>query len=234
MKRIILDLCGGTGSWSRPYKDSGNYEVMVITEPHYDIREIRFYSDYLFLGNAENVYYKDIYGILAAPPCTMFSVARQTAFKPRDLSEGMELVEICMKVIWEVRKRHQIKFWALENPRGILRQFLGKPALSFQPDEYGELYTKHTDIWGYFNIPEKLKDKPVIPHTVKNQLTKNNRILPLLPEDYILPKGMRSQTARRSMTSSKFAQAFYAANNENSKALNSDTDKLYEQTVLRQ
>ena len=22
-KRIILDLCGGTGAWSKPYKDAG-------------------------------------------------------------------------------------------------------------------------------------------------------------------------------------------------------------------
>ncbi len=29
---IILDLCGGTGSWSKPYKDAG-YDVRVITLP---------------------------------------------------------------------------------------------------------------------------------------------------------------------------------------------------------
>ncbi len=30
MKKIILDLCGGTGSWAKPYKDAG-YDVMTIT-----------------------------------------------------------------------------------------------------------------------------------------------------------------------------------------------------------
>ena len=25
-KKIILDLCGGTGAWSKPYKDAG-YDV---------------------------------------------------------------------------------------------------------------------------------------------------------------------------------------------------------------
>lgn len=208
--KIILDLCGGTGAWSKPYKDAG-YSVIVVTEPLFDIREVRF-EERLFIGNDVFVEYENIYGILAAPPCTMFSIARTTAAKPRDLRQGMELVEICLKIIWEVRIRHKIQFWALENPRGILRQFLGNPTLSFQPDEYGELYTKHTDIWGYFNIPEKLKDKPVLEDRVKKQLAKNNRILPLLPKDYILPKGMRSQTARRSMTSAKFSEAFYKAN----------------------
>jgi ubiquinone/menaquinone biosynthesis C-methylase UbiE len=28
--KIILDLCGGTGSWSRPYKEAG-YDVRNIT-----------------------------------------------------------------------------------------------------------------------------------------------------------------------------------------------------------
>ena len=27
--KIILDLCGGTGSWSKPYKENG-YDVRVI------------------------------------------------------------------------------------------------------------------------------------------------------------------------------------------------------------
>jgi hypothetical protein len=30
--KIIIDLCGGTGSWSKPYKDAG-YDVRVITLP---------------------------------------------------------------------------------------------------------------------------------------------------------------------------------------------------------
>lgn len=33
MSKIILDLCGGTGSWSKPYRDAG-YDVRVITLPH--------------------------------------------------------------------------------------------------------------------------------------------------------------------------------------------------------
>ena len=32
MGKIILDLCGGTGSWSKPYRDAG-YDVRVITLP---------------------------------------------------------------------------------------------------------------------------------------------------------------------------------------------------------
>ena len=31
MKKIILDLCGGTGSWSNPYKEKG-YDVSQIED----------------------------------------------------------------------------------------------------------------------------------------------------------------------------------------------------------
>lgn len=51
--KIILDLCGGSGSWSRPYKLAG-YDVRLITLPLYDV---------LLYEPPENVY-----GILAAPP----------------------------------------------------------------------------------------------------------------------------------------------------------------------
>jgi len=35
-EKIILDLCGGTGSWSKPYKDAG-YDVRLITLPEKDV-----------------------------------------------------------------------------------------------------------------------------------------------------------------------------------------------------
>ena len=40
----------------------------------------------------------------------------------------------------------------------------------------------------------------------------NNRILPELPEGYVLPDNFRPQQARRSMTDSNFANAFFRAN----------------------
>ena len=37
-KKIILDLCGGTGAWSKPYADAG-YDVRVITLPEWDVND---------------------------------------------------------------------------------------------------------------------------------------------------------------------------------------------------
>ncbi len=46
-KKIILDLCGGTGAWSKPYADAG-YDVRVITLPDYDITTFNHNFVYLF------------------------------------------------------------------------------------------------------------------------------------------------------------------------------------------
>lgn len=215
MGKIILDLCGGTGSWSKPYTDNG-YEVHVITLPKYDLFLTDFCDGKLrFSGNDGTVLEvtaADVYGIFAAPTCTMFSLARSTAKTPRDLESGMKLVKKCLEIIWFCKERNgsALKFWALENPMGLLRWFLGRPLFTFSPEEYGENYTKKTDIWGYFNIPKKKPYKLNADEQLRS--IRNNRVLPELPDDYVLPSGWNTQAARRSMTSPKFAEAFYRAN----------------------
>jgi len=198
-KKIILDLCGGTGSWSRPYKDAG-YDVKVITHPLHDVFDYIEYKDFI----------KDVYGILAAPTCTMFSLARTTAKTPRDLEGGFKLVHRCLEIIWDCRLNGNLKFWALENPMGYLRQLLGKPPLTFDPKDYGANYTKKTDLWGYYNIP-KMKRRELTQEE-KERCAINKRLLPKLPSNYILPKDFSPQQARRSMTDPSFATAFYLAN----------------------
>lgn len=136
--KIILDLCGGTGSWSRPWKLAG-YDVRNITLPDYDVRS------YIPPNN--------VYGVFAAPPCTEFSVCNCKAeMRSRDFDKGLEIVDACLKIIEQCKP----VFWALENPRGYLRKYLGKPTLTFQPWEYGDAWTKATDIWGQFILPSKL------------------------------------------------------------------------------
>ena len=135
MKTIILDLCGGTGSWSKPWREAG-FEVHVITLPDYDVTKGFVTNGHLYFpkltgADGERPSLKididKIYGIFAAPPCTMFSFARTTAKTPRDFDKGMETVQACLKIIWSIRKAEKIHFWALENPHGFLDQFLGKP-----------------------------------------------------------------------------------------------------------
>lgn len=188
--KIILDLCGGTGSWSRFYTEAG-YDVRLVTLPENDVREY--------------VPPDEVYGILAAPPCTMFSRARTTAKTPRDFEGAMEVVYACLKIIWEHEYRNpfKLKFWALENPKGHLQRFLGKPVFSFQPYEFGDRYSKETYLWGNFNLPVK---QPVLIGEELRWSKNNTRPLPKI-------EGMKlNVAARRSITPPNFARAFFEAN----------------------
>ena len=155
--------------------------MINVTLPEYDVRT------YIPPDN--------IYGILAAPPCTMFSFARTRAKTPRDFRQGMVLVMACLDIIWGCRIKNKLAFWALENPTGYLRQFLGKPAFTFNPCDFGDPYTKKTDLWGYFNA---LK---ISPYKI------DNRRLPSISEIT-----SSKQSDRRAVTPTGFAKAFYEAN----------------------
>jgi site-specific DNA-cytosine methylase len=207
-KKIILDLCGGTGSWAKPYKDAG-YDVRLVTLPTSNILKTLFSKEWIGFEGQEPVATKDIYGILAAPPCTMFSLARTRAKRPRDFDEGMKVVEACLNIIWNVRKQNKFSFWAMENPMGYLRQFMGKPPFTFDPWEFGDPYTKKTDIWGYFNFPKK-KYKNIEEVMTREQIAKcstNSRRLPSISE----LTGSK-QADKRAITPQGFAQAFFKAN----------------------
>ena len=201
--KIILDLCGGSGSWSRPYKQAG-YDVRLITLPLYDV---------LLYEPPENVY-----GILAAPPCTEFSILNCKAeARQRDEAAGMLIVNACLQII------HKCKpvWWALENPVGHLRDYLGPSQLTFQPWEYGDPWTKRTDIWGQFNTPAKRYSRW---GDVPNKLNLYTRPGREKPNFAYLHKSAQSEIPQlsfahpmtdadfRAITPPAFAQAFFEAN----------------------
>lgn len=204
--KIILDLCGGTGSWSKPYKDAG-YQVYVLTLPTFNVLDWK--QDDAFLDIVRS---GKVYGILAAPPCTMFSMARTVAKTPRDLKVAMEIVRACLEIVWTCQYNgSKLSFWAMENPKARLRWFMGIPALSFNPYDYGDPYRKPTDIWGNFNT--NLKRNFVLMDSRQERLSKvNSQELQELPEEYIADPGMSKTAIRRSMTHPGFAQAFFKAN----------------------
>lgn len=170
--RIIIDLCAGSGSWSEPYKRAG-YDVRRITLPEFDVR--------VYMPPERGVW-----GVLAAPPCTEFSVARNAEPKrARDFVGGLELVAACMRIVLSTRP----KWWALENPIGLLSHWLGSPVDTFEPHEFGDPWTKATAIWGEFLRPER--------------------------GPFVKPKTSalrRSTPAARAVTPPGFARAFYEAN----------------------
>ena len=186
--KIILDLCGNTGAWSKDYRNAG-YDVRVITLPEYDVRT------YKPPGN--------VYGILAAPTCTQFSLAAGKKMEDRDTGEGMIVVRACLEIIWECKP----VFWAMENPVGYLRRFMGLPAFTFRQWDFKDPGIKPTDLWGYFNKPRK---------TVKIRPHKKDLL-------YISAGGSKGRNTREkgvdytsaliaSKTPHRFATAFFKAN----------------------
>lgn len=219
--KIILDLCGGTGSWSKPYKDAG-YTVFVLTLPEYDVERVKdtfpfFVQKMMSQGK--------IYGILAAPPCTMFSIARndKTAKEKRDLKKGLGTVNACLEVIAECLynpyqvEKNSLKFWALENPyTGYLKRFLGNPPYVFDPSDFGENHSKKTALWGMFNEPKKTTKGKVVKGDANNYVKSVEKFFDekkhLIPEGYKQKTGLSMRTIVRSITPQGFAEASFKAN----------------------
>jgi hypothetical protein len=172
--KIILDLCGGTGSWSKPYKDAG-YDVRVIDLPN-DVRLLHKQTE-------------KIHGILAAPPCTRFSYARNR-YPPTDeeLKDSLSIVDACLRLIMICSP----VWWALENPINKLRWYLGEPVFKFYQWEFGDAGHKPTGLWGSFNSPIKTPGHRTKPSTWKTSKANAH------PLDAITPPS--------------FAQAFFTAN----------------------
>jgi len=170
----VLDLCGGTGAWSRPYREAG-YCVEVVDLPS-DVRLLEWTG-------------ARVHGILAAPPCTVQSYARNR-YPPTDdeLLASLSVVDACLRVIFAQKPR----WWALENPRNKLRRYLGPATLEFYQWEYGDPGHKPTCIWGEFNPPPKQPKPRRKPSTFRTKMENAS------PEDAITPAG--------------FARAFFESN----------------------
>lgn len=210
--KTILHLCADTGSDTKPYQDAG-YNVILVGSK---------------IG-VENYHPpKGVYGIVANPPCTEFSIARSGG-KPRLGSDGLFLVRECQRIIAECESNGGLQFWVIENPAtGALRDFLGEPDYVYQPWWFGSPWTKKTALWGHFNEPyrayDKWEDVPKIPELYIRKDTKHRRStgkpamyqlhksdFDLIPEFARLPRP-ESDMEMRSLCSQQFARAFFQAN----------------------
>ena len=201
--KIILDLCGGKGSWSKPYKENG-YDVRVI-DPQEWLEDDYGTGDVRLFKKPKEI----IYGILAAPPCTQFSGSGARHWKKKGkepLLEGLSVVDACLRIVLTTDPT----FWVLENQVGRLKHYIGDAKCTFQPYEYGDAYSKRTCLWGNFNIPEPtdVVEPDMVEFIskkgVKKRMSKNYY------ESFKLPVNERARL--RSMTPQGFAKAFYKAN----------------------
>ena len=174
----ILSLCDYTGNWSRPYEEA-DYEVIRVDLEHgQDVRLLTLPD-------------KPIHGVIAQPPCTMFANSGARWQRTDDqMLDALSVVDACCRLILATRP----VWWVMENPAGKLSRYLGPPRMTFQPNEYGDPYTKLTCLWGEFNTPMRTP----VPAT---EGSKMHRLGPS-PDRAML----------RSVTPMGFSRAFYEAN----------------------
>lgn len=193
--KIILDLCGGTCCWSKPYLEAG-YDVRIITLPDNDI---------LTYEPPEQVY-----GILAAPPCTAFSLASVKYWSVYDSNGFTDYSLKLVKRCFEISELTKPKFFALENPKGRLSKLLGiKPIYFFYQYEFGGLFYKPTYLWGNFNtllIKGPINENPL--HLQEASL----KDIYQLPFNYKVDPNFSKRAAQRSMYPPIFCQSFFNAN----------------------
>lgn len=212
--RDILDLCGGSGGWSLPYRQAG-YPVYIV-DPAAD-RKVLEDKGYFVFGGTVQEYWQDIkqdakahggaaihyHGVLAAPPCTEFSGsgARWWAKKAQENPDLLELAINNVLTCLCITRAVEPTWWALENPVGRIQRVvpeIGKRGLVFQPWEYGDWMKKRTCLYGDFDLPKKL-DNPKKPG-------------PDEANDIWLMSPSADRASKRAVTPPKFAKAFMRAN----------------------
>lgn len=152
----VLDLFTGLGGFSEAFRDRGHEVVTLDIEQEFkplvcaDIRKVEFPS----LPPLDRGF--DV--VLASPPCEMFSLARAWhGWPPEKVAEALGVVAATFKLIAQIRPR----YWVVENPRGFLRKYIGRPKETIFLCSYGLEFKKPTDLWGKY--PGRLR-KPCAPH----------------------------------------------------------------------
>jgi hypothetical protein len=209
LPKIILDLCGGTGSWSKPYKEAG-YDVRLITLPEFDVRTY--------------IPPENVHGILAAPPCTKFSPMNYSKYYTKQMfldfdkyknAPNTDILNACLRII----EKCNPVFFAIENPCGLMRKYMGKPQFTFHPYQYGDGWTKKTDIWGKFSIPKTGYTWKTCPKL--NLYVRPNRKKPSIAFLHksaisLIPQfngiEVKTDAALQGITPPGFAKAFFEAN----------------------
>lgn len=223
--RLIVSLCDYSGRWPQPFADLG-YTVLLFDLKHGDdvvdhVRTIADIRTVLWGMSLDSGYEEQVYGIMAAPPCTHFTVSGAQYWATKDAdgrtAENLKIVDACYLIEAHFPAR---KFFVLENPVGRLpklRPLMGKPKLYFQPCDYAgwledpkeEAYTKKTGLWGEFTDFRALA-KPVEPIFITDKVRgKKYSII-----HWYTGGGSEKTKEERSMTPLGFARAFCAANHK--------------------
>ena len=206
-KPFLLSVYDYTGNWAKPYINNGWKVQLWDKQIEGDILE-RFTTLQLMIEDETG---GKIDGLLAAPPCTAFAGSGARWWPDKDTYDSQyfpfnsftEYMVSLTLIVLHMVDVFKPMFWAMENPVGRIERLVPElkkyDKLTFQPNEFGDPYTKRTIIYGNFNT--MLPKKPV-------EATEGSRM-------WKLPPGP-NRANLRSATPDGFAKAFYQANNQNS------------------
>ena len=172
---LCIDLCSGRGGFSRAFVEAG-WEVITVDNDwkfkptivsdvtRLTSKEIEAKTKLGSFGKYEKVV------VLASPPCERFSLANMH-WPQRGIRKALELVGACIELIIDIGPH----YWCLENPKGRLTWFLGKPPHCVRLSDYGYKVRmtqgrrplgqvfKRTALWSNFPFPlldaEKIVNK---------------------------------------------------------------------------
>jgi len=209
-KKHIYAICELSGNTVLDYVEAG-YNVILIDPEHETMQDgnVTMIGETIqwMLEIAE--FLPPAWGIFFMPPCTDFTVsgAQYWPEKDRDgrTASSLEIVDAGLEFI----DRMNPEWHVTENPVGRLPKLrpdrLGKPAMYFNPCDYGDPYTKKTCLWGDFTPPLPLflgEDRSVEPERVSSQ------------GSWLMKLGGKSKRTKmlRSVTPRQFARAFFEVN----------------------
>ena len=164
---IVVDICSGYGGWSEAALKRGHTVIRIDNNPVFAdvpntiIMDVRNIQD---LDLPE-----DVTLMLLAPPCKYLSLAsvyhhwdKKGRPKHLDTIEALRIVGWCLDAVDYIKP----KYWILENPQGMLRNFLNRPGVALPGvttwmGSWGGPSIKPTDLWGQLppmEWPEKPKE----------------------------------------------------------------------------
>lgn len=197
---VVVSLCDRTGTMVRPWAQAG-FDCWCVDVQH-SIRRERIEGRIHFVWGDVRGWLppEPIRGrigmVFAFPPCTHVAVSGARDFQRKGnymLRDALELFSAC----------EQAATWSgapymIENPVGKFSDHMGRPDFTFQPWQYGDLWTKRTCLWtgNGFVMPPPVYREP--PEGVEARIWR----LPLTPD----------RADRRSVTPPGFAAAVFEAN----------------------
>ena len=145
MTKLVIDLCAGLGGFSQAFKNDSNYEVITIELNKKQKPTIC--ADVRYLPLRKNL--KPAVQV-ASPPCNHFSLAC-LQFPRVGVKTALEIVGACFEAVAWLKP----DLWLIENPRGRLRQIIGKPKQTIRYSDYDReiKMMKTTDLWGNLMLP---------------------------------------------------------------------------------